>query len=168
MLVFLAFFALTIGGIVYAIMPMYLNFEEAREELARIEDAWAQQTMLLASEAGIRAANEQAYENFNEAAEQFLLEAHASEIGRMMIALLSDHGLTSLDQRLFEPVINGDIATIETAMSLQGSYDNLKRLFDTIENTPYIRITRLSFSVSSENPSWLNNVSINFEVAMIR
>jgi len=168
LLVFLAFLSLTVGGVVYLILPMYQNLEDARDELTRLENEQIHQTMLLASEAGIRAANEAAHASFYEVTEYFLLETHAGEIGRMMIALANRHNLTSLDQRLFEPVISGDIVTVEVTMSLQGSYADLQRLLDAVENTAYLRISRLAFNISSDNPSWLNNISINIEVAMIR
>jgi len=131
------------------------------------------QMQIIAADA-TRAHHTRAITEFDQARDRYLNESHISEIGRMMTLLAQDHGFLVFNQQLpATPTIPQEwdaFMVMPVSMSVSGTYDNLLRLLDTVEHREYIRVTRVSFTLSEDDAGAPNmgQVLLNFEVIMMQ
>jgi hypothetical protein len=126
--------------------------------------------ILFASEAFIREENETVALLYGEISDMFLSDAHSSEIGRMLTDISHAHNLMPVDLRLSPPTAfeAGDLFYITTvSMTVNGTYDDLKSLLDTVEEIEYLRVSRLSFS-KSQPLDTVSRIALTFEVTVIK
>ena len=153
LLFFLAIFAFTAIMVVFAILPFNNRLHDERQNLASIEMEQTRIQNLLASEPSIIENHENAIMAHEELLERFLPEMHISDVGRLLTRICEEHDLEPIDQRLANPSAFGGnddsaILTMNATMTVRGTYNNLKSLIDTIEQTEYMRISDVAFVVA--------------------
>jgi len=151
------------------IIPFYERLQDGLGYYGNLVNERAQVEAMLAAEPAIRESHVAAAQEYDEIRERFLSESHISEIGRMLTRLNEEHGLMPIEQRLSRPVEfgGGDVFLVVSASkTVRGLYTSLTRLLDTVEQTDYLRVSQVNFSVGDGN--MLDRISINFEVAMMR
>jgi len=176
-LIFMATFALMV---VYVIIPLYNHLEDLRTEHNLLQIEQTRVEALIANENNLRDGRNQAVDQHKSDSARFLDESHASEIGRMLTVLCETHGLNPLSQVLNDPKdfkIDEDddsdrdtVFTILTAnMVLDGNYQDLLRLLDTVEEIDYLRISNMAYIWDIRNEfTGLDRITINFEVTMVK
>jgi hypothetical protein len=177
MLLFLAVFGTTALMVVFVIMPYFNRLQDERDALNALEMEQMRINILLASEQTLINNFDDAFEHYSETTQALITESHISEIGRMLTRICQEHGLMPIEQRLSNPVVftdsdardddGGVLSTVSVSMSVRGSYNDLKRLLNTIEQTEYLRISRVSFSIGDDRDV-TERIALNFEVVMLR
>jgi len=126
------------------------TYDSLLMEKARIETS-------LATEANIRAKRDAALAAYHAISARFPYDSSSTVVGQLLTALCESHGLTPSDQKLSAPAVfspdgvlrtAGDPAftTVSVTMTVLGAYDDLKDVLDAVEQTDYLRISRVSFS----------------------
>jgi hypothetical protein len=167
LLILLVIIGFTALMVMYVIIPFNNHLQDETDRYHALSIEQMQINSLLASAPHIRQRHTNAINNFEEARERYYNEAHISEVGRMMVNLCAQHNLASVSQSLSEPTIPDQwdaFKVMGVHMTLSGMYYDFMRLLDTIENTEYLRITSLSFSVGE----MLSRINVNFEVIMMQ
>ena len=170
MLILMGLMGFTALMVVYVIIPASNRLQDQRDLYNTRTMERAQLDILLASEPGLREGHYAARLNYQDINRRFLSEGHSADIGRMLTMLLLEHNLTPIDQRLSAPVVPEDgsaFLTVSAAMIINGTYDRLTALFDTVEEMEYLRISRVSFNTGYRHETW-DRINISFEVAMLR
>jgi len=153
--------------VIFVIIPLHNRLLDERGAYSFLYEERGQIDALLETEPIIRSIHAEAAASHKKLTARFLDESHLSQVGRMLTRLNEAHGLSPIDQRLSAPMEfeGGENFLFVTAdMTVNGTYDDLKRLLDTVEQTEYLRISRISFSLGGEN----KRISLSFEVTMIR
>jgi hypothetical protein len=170
LLIFLGAFAFTAVMVMFVIVPWFNQLDSERGILRALETEKTRVDVLLASEQNLLYSYDAAVSQYNEIKSRFVSESHISEVGRMLTRICQEHNLSPIDQRLSGPVAFSEgnmILVVSAAMSVLGTYEDLKNLLDTIEQTEYLRVSRMSFAVRGEMTS-AERISLSFEVIMIR
>jgi len=178
LLIVVALFAVMV---IYIIIPLYNQMEDKTTELGILETDQVTLISTLASEAAARDGNSSAIAQHNKTSERFLNEAASNDIGRLLTRLCENHGLRPVSQQLSDPkdfttgeeddadTPKSSVFLVTTAMmTINGEYDNIRRLLDTVEQTEYLRISRLAFNRNADVGSWMERVAITFEVTMLK
>jgi len=169
MIILMLVVGFTAAMVVFVIIPLYETLQDERDMYNALSLERMQIDALLLTEPSIRDTHSYAVEWHEEISELFISEAHSSEIGRMLTRLCEEHGLPPIDQRMSNPVAFGDAFLFMTVdMTVSGTYQDLKRLMDTVEHTEYLRIARVSFNLGGDDAYRLDRISLSFEVTMIR
>ncbi|MCL2198584.1 MAG: type II secretion system protein M [Defluviitaleaceae bacterium] len=169
LLILVAVVGITAIMVMYVIIPFYNRLEDSREAYNALSMERMQVEMIKATEASLLAGYQAAVLEYYELREVFLSEAHLSGIGLLLTRLTLEHNMHPVDQRLSNPVTSPgrDMLMVVTAsMTLRGSYEDLKTLLDTVEETEYLRISHVAFSFGADGE--ISNVRVSFEVTMIR
>ncbi|MCL2203037.1 MAG: type II secretion system protein M [Defluviitaleaceae bacterium] len=161
--------------VMYVIIPFHNRLQDERARYTTLAWERTQLQQLLAGDQRVRENNVAAMGHFYTARERFLNESHISEIGRMLTNLCLDHDLAVLSQRLSAAEVHEEwtaFKVMSVDKMVSGSYRDIKRLMDTVEQTEYLRITRVSFSIlplgDGEWEHTLDRVSLSLEVIMMR
>jgi len=161
--------------IVYVILPFFNRLQDENDRYSELTFEQMQMQMLFMRAPVIHNEHADALQQLEAARERFLNEAHISEIGRMLTALCEAHNLNVINQQLASPVVPEEFdafLVMPVTMTLNGMYDDLNRLLDTVYNIEYLRITRVSFNMNrTEEDLWgryLERVSVSFEVIMMQ
>ena len=155
--------------VMYVIIPFFNQLQDQRELLDATSLERMQIEMIMATEYSLRQGHELASSEYYELREVFLTESHLSGIGLMLTRLIEEHNMHPIEQRLSNPVVEPErdmFMVVTASMTISGSYTNLKRLLDTVEEKQYLRISHYSFSTNMDGET--SNVRINFEATMVR
>ena len=170
LLIFMVVMGYTALMVIYVILPLNDNVHDRREDYqeAVIERMFTE--LLLAAEPNYRERHRISGLTFEDISSRFLNESHHSDIGRMLTQMIIDHGLMPSDLWVLseiQPEHGSAFLAVSVSTTFHGTYHNLKSLLDTVEEIEYLRVTHLSFNTSYYDVPW-QNISISFEVAMIR
>ena len=171
MLILLAVVGFGAVMVMFVIIPLYNHLQDERDIYNSLAMERVQIENLLLTESAIRNNHAEAAIHHSELLEIYFNEAHNSEIGRMLTRLCEDHGLFPVNQRISDPVAmetGGFFYTVTVNMTLDGTYNELKNLLNTVERTGYLRISRVSFSLGGDYWNEIGRISLTFEVTMIR
>ena len=163
----------------FVILPLNTQLEEKRAELAQLEMESAQLQIALSTEAATREEHALAIEEYEGRRTMFLSESLNSVIGRTLTMLVEAHELVAISQTLSNPTLftteeidesRAALSSISVAMSISGAYNDLKRLLDTVERVPYLRMSRVSFGILSDTDGQVvtDRMTISFEVSMLK
>jgi len=169
--------------VMYVIIPLYNQLGDLQTEYSTLQAEKTRIDTMIAAENGIRDGRNQAVERHKTESIKYPDESHASEIGRMLTVLCETHGLIPVSQTLSDPKdfnVDGNakpaagdpepvFVVMSAAMVLNGSYQNLMRLMDTVEEMDHIRISSFAYTWNVTATA-LNSdrIRIGFEVTMIK
>ena len=170
--------------VVYIIVPMNdeLNDKETKRSELEFEKLRIEQTLML--ESSTRDSLDEAKGTHKGVAARFLSESSVSEIGRMLTELCEEHNLFPISLNTTAPVgfttggkdreeaaklaAESAFSIVTASMTVSGGYDSLKSLLDTAEQTEYLRVSRVSFGRNVDDWPEVGNISITFEVTMLK
>ena len=184
-LVVIAVFAVMI---LYVIIPSYNDLIDRQDELNALEFEKVNIVAAITAESYIRDNYDTAVTQHRVTTRGFLTESMTNEIGRMLTRLCETHDLQTINQDLSQPVdfyidksdgadtVNNDdyrknntVFLVQTAtMTLEGLYDDLLRLLDTVEGIEYIRISRVTYAKSQNQELRPDRMVVQFEVTMLK
>jgi len=170
MILAVVFFAVTVGIIMYIIIPLNEHLNERRSEYQTLSNEKFNIEMLLRAEAANQEHHITAALNYENINERFLRESHLNGIGRMLTNLVHSFNLRALDQRLSPPSVSSESSIFlisQSSMTVSGTFDNLMEFLDYIYKMEYLRVTNIIFMVRELYETW-EGVSIQFEITMIR
>ena len=175
LILFMAVIGFTALMVVYVIIPFFNRLQDENDRYNALSLEQMQLNILLNNAPVIRENNEKALNDFYEARERFFNEAHMNDIGQRMTNLCLAHNLSVQSQRLTaattSPAWNA-FMIMPVQMNVSGSYENLKRLLDTVADTEYLRITRIAFNMlaaqAEDRFQGVERVTIHFEVIMMK
>ena len=167
--------------VVYIIIPLINTLEEKRALLGDLEMRKMQIETSLLAEQSMRDNLETARAGHDEICAQFLSRSLQSDIGRLLTQLCEEHNLQPVSQNLSAPenfrIDPGNtkddgqgsvFLTVTAAMAVKGGYDELRSLLDTVEQTGFLRVIRLSFGRDEYDWPDIGSISITFEVTMLK
>ena len=182
MLLIMVVFGLFAVMIIFVLVPFYYQFTDKTEQYNAAEMEKSKIVATLASEEALRDSHDAVLVRHKANSARFLNEALSNDIGRMLTQLCETYGLAPIDQKLSSPAdfnIDGSGNTgeagdpvfliVSAVMTIRGEYDDIKALLDAVEKIDYIRISRLSFSRSTDlTDPVFSRISIYFEVTMLK
>ena len=170
--------------VAFVILPLYNQLNDKNDEYGALELEKSQIEVKLATETVARVNHTSLLMKLNRSSERFLNPSLSNEIGRMLTGLCETYGLQPVSQQLSAPK---DFTTVEikpgaektesdsvflivsAAMTVKGSYEDLKNLLDAVERIEYFRISRVSFSANAAVPeAGFDRISLFFEVTMLK
>jgi len=185
--------------VIYVYIPLFDELNDKTSEYNELMLDRVHIDSMLASESSTRENHKAAIMRHDSYSSRFLSQSLISGIGRMLTDLCLSHRLQPITQLLSAPMdfsvvsnedgvgdiydaiagssdTDSDPADDETvflivsaSMSVRGSYNDLKLLLDSVENTGYIRVSRVSFESDAEAPdAILDRIMINFQITMLR
>jgi len=164
---------------IYVYIPLYNNLIDKMSEYQELEldKQWIEASV--ASEDDILESYKAALKEYATESAKYISRSLSNEIGRLLTELCERHDLAPVSQQLFSPkefVIDDDddpeesvFVTVTALMTVRGSYSSLKTLFSTVERADYLRIARVSYDRTSDDPDEeLDKILIYFEVTMLK
>jgi len=177
-------FGVTALMIVFVIIPLYNQYNDKTSEYGALQDEKIIIDSKLATEAAIKDEHASIIMRHRADSIRYLNTSLSNEIGRMLTSLCESRGLQPISQQLSVPreftkverrpgeqaTENGSAFLVVTAvMAVNGEYKDLKNLLDAVEDTEYLRISRVSFSKNMQSlESSLDRISVTFEVTMLK
>ena len=163
----------------FVILPLNTELEDKTAEFTALDMERQEIEMRLAQERFAQFEYDEAFEEYEALDGLFLRESLSNQVGREITILVEDHEFIALSQSIspHSNFMRGDI-TPETAVlttmtitqTIRGPYDNLTWLLDSVEEIPYIRITRVAFDFEEDEDGYAATdvIALVFEVAMIK
>jgi hypothetical protein len=171
LLLLLVVVGLFAGVVLYVIVPFYNELLEKQSEYDALLLNKMQIELSLNAEDATREEHASAVERHREISARFLSESLSSDIGRMLNNLCADHDLRWVNQSISAPRDFDDgsvFVIVSAAMTVRGTYIDLKRLLDTVDQIEYIRISSVSFNIGGGAEPELDTISLNFDVTMMK
>lgn len=182
----------------YVIKPLNNQYIEKSEEYENLDVEKTLLDVALGNETAAYSNHENAEKTFNEIKTRYPLLMPNEKLDRILTEICLDNKLTPVtlgisDAVGFVPekteeensseetqkqdsaeepedaIVKSPVFSVVTAtMTLKGDYNSLKSLIAAIDKMDYIRISRLSFSLSKDiNNTDMPNVSVFFEITML-
>jgi len=156
----------------FVIFPLYSRYTDAAADLQTLEDQRFSVEMDIANLPLIRSSNEAAKERLSQVREAYPELVPNEDIDVLMTNLITRHNLSPTLLNIVRPNVPAAIgepeffAVVTVTMNLIGSLDSLQNLVDEVYNKNFMRITNLSYSISTVSPAQSTH-SVTFELMYV-
>ena len=164
--------------VMLVIMPLYNRYNDKTTEFNELATRYQQTEIALAAESLIHESYVDALAVFNHMRTIYGSEVVSNDVGYLLTSIVNHHNLIPINQTISKPSAfsipgyeesDGVFSTMSVSMTVAGEYRNIKRLLDTIERSPYIRVSSISFRLShDEGMVDTDRINLRFEVLMLR